>query len=239
MAKKSQRNFVLIRLAELVCCMYYDRGKYSYVPTQFPIYIVLLYPTLRTYWNLYRIIRTCRQRHGVKKVCRMRLGMLLRLLVMGWGLMGLIEAGILPGGKDYSNNKFPSVAKDIEEFLRDWTGGQHSNLNKPTRLHDPNIVDTGIVLEKDDFQDRSDDHKHSKSEREKLIRQGIILPVPKHASVEEVYHSEELPRIIQAYNAGDHEVISEAVRDPLELKANNLKFHELLAADVYFSFLTR
>lgn len=169
----------------------------------------------------------------------MRLGMLLRLLVMGWGLMGLIEAGILPGGKDYSNNKFPSVAKDLEEFLRDWTGGQHSNLNKPTRLHDPNIVDTGIVLEKDDFQDRSDDHKHSKSEREKLIRQGIILPVPKHASVEEVYHSEELPRIIQAYNAGDHEVISEAVRDPLELKANNLKFHELLAADVYFSFLTR
>merc|ERR1719305_727045 len=66
-----------------------------------------------------------------------------------------------------------------------------------------------------------------------------IVPVHKHASVEEVYHSEELPRIKEAYEAGDQGVISKALQDPLELKANDLKFHELLAADVYFSFLTR
>ena len=145
--------------------------------------------------------------------------------------LGFSMARTVPGGKDET----PSVAKSVEDFLRDWTRGQ---FNEPPVVGGPHLQDPNADM-MDDFKDRSDDHKHLKSEREHLISRGIILPVHKHASVEEVYHSEELPRIKEAYEAGDQGVISEALQDPLELKAKDLKFHELLAADVYFSFLTR
>ena len=157
---------------------------------------------------------------------------------MGLGLIKLSMGRIVPGGVDYSEDEIPSVAKSVEDFLRDWTRGRSPDLNEPPGGERQHLQDPSVHL-KDDIKDRSDYHEHSKSEREKLIRQGIILPVHKHASVEEVYHTEQLPRIKEAYEAGDQSVISEALRDPLELKANDLKFHELLAADVYFSFLTR
>jgi len=152
--------------------------------------------------------------------------MLFGLFVIRLGLIGFSMARTMPGGKIFSKDEIPSVAKSVEEFLRDWSSGQSPDSNELSGI-------------KNDFKDRSDDHSHSKSERENLIRQGIILPVHKHASVEEVYHTEELPRIRKAYESGDQVVISEALLDPLELKARDLKFHELLAADVYFSFLTR
>ena len=158
--------------------------------------------------------------------------MLLGLLVIG---LGFTMARRVPGGGNYSKEEIPSVAKSVEDFLRVWTRGQLDEKPGDERLH---LEDPGANME-DGFEDRSDHHKHSKSERENLIRQGIILPVHKYASVEEVYHKEELPRIKEAYAAGDQGVISEALQDPLELKASDLKFHELLAADVYFSFLTR
>ena len=154
---------------------------------------------------------------------------------MGPGLIGFSMARIVPGGKIFSKDEIPSVAKSVEEFLRDWTGGQVPESNKISGDGRPHLQDPSV----DDFKDRSDDHSHSKSERENLIHQGIILPVRKHASVEEVYHTEELPRIRESYESRDQVVISEALLDPLELKARDLKFHELLAADIYFSFLTR
>jgi len=153
-------------------------------------------------------------------------------------LIGFSMARIVPGGKIFSKDEIPSVAKSVEEFLKDWTGGQSPESNEISGDGRPLLQDRNVNM-KDDFKDRSDDHSHLKSERENLIRQGIILPVHKHASVEEVYHTEELPRIREAYDSGDQVVISEALLDPLELKARDLKFHELLAADIYFSFLTR
>ena len=155
---------------------------------------------------------------------------------MSIGLIGFSVARIVPGGKIFSKDEIPSVAKSVEDFLRDWTRGQSPESNDMSGIRRP--PDPSVDI-KNDFKDRSDDHSHSKSEREKLIRQGVILPVHKHASVEEVYHTEELPRIREGYESGDQVVISEALLDPLELKARDLKFHELLAADVYFSFLTR
>ena len=162
--------------------------------------------------------------------------MLFGLFVMVPGLIGFSMARLVPGGKVFSKDEIPSVAKSVEDFLRDWTRGQTPESNDMSGIKRPQDPSVDI---KNDLKDGSDDHSHSKSEREKLIRQGVILPVHKHASVEEVYHTEELPRIRDAYESGDQVVISEALLDPLELKARDLKFHELLAADVYFSFLTR
>jgi len=169
--------------------------------------------------------------------------MQLGLVVMGMGLIvvTMIKARSLSGWKGKDDEHSPH--QGLHDFLRDWDRIQSAQPNEPSseeqmHVHD-HITGEKAISIKDDLSDRSDHHEHSESERERLIREGLILSVPKHASVEEVYHNVELPRIREAHKAGDKTVISEALKDPLELKARDLKFHELLAADVYFSFLTR
>jgi len=169
--------------------------------------------------------------------------MQLGLIVMGMGLIGvtMIKARSLSGWRGKVDEQSPH--QGLHDFLRDWDRIQSAQPNEPfsdeqMHVHD-HITGEKAISIKDDLSDRSDHHEHSESERERLIREGLILSVPKHASVEEVYHNVELPRIREAHKAGDQTVISEALKDPLELKARDLKFHELLAADVYFSFLTR
>jgi len=154
----------------------------------------------------------------------------------------MIKARSLSGWKGKVDEQSPH--QGLHDFLRDWDRIQSAQPNEPSSDeqmldHHDHIIGEKAISNKDDLSDRSDHHEHSESERERLIREGLILSVPKHASVEEVYHNVELPRIREAYRAGDQTVISEALKDPLELKARDLKFHELLAADVYFSFLTR
>ena len=169
--------------------------------------------------------------------------MQLGLVVMGMGLIGvtMINSRSLSGWRGKVDEQSPH--QGLHDFLRDWDRVQSAQPNGPSsdkQMHDhDHILGEKAISIKDNLSDRSDHHEHSESERERLIREGLILSVPKHASVEEVYHNVELPRIREAHKAGDQTVISEALKDPLELKARDLKFHELLAADVYFSFLTR
>ena len=79
--------------------------------------------------------------------------------------------------------------------------------------------------------------------RQNLINRGVLVPSEKRDSLEEIYEREHLPKVVEVLKEGSRsevqEVIEQGREDPFSLQSKDLKFSELLAADAYFSFLTR
>ena len=79
--------------------------------------------------------------------------------------------------------------------------------------------------------------------RQNLINRGVLVPSENRDSLEEIYVREHLPKVVEILKEGSRsevqEVIEQGRKDPFSLQSKDLKFSELLAADAYFSFLTR
>ena len=97
-----------------------------------------------------------------------------------------------------------------------------------------------------DDQSRDSGRKHpvkGGGVRQNLINRGVLVPSEKRDSLEEIYEREHLPKVVEVLKEGSRsevqEVIEQGREDPFSLQSKDLKFSELLAADAYFSFLTR
>merc|ERR1719341_1085233 len=74
--------------------------------------------------------------------------------------------------------------------------------------------------------------------------EGTILPVEHRGeSLQDIYIRERLPEVQRVIASGDQDAIARLIAenedDPFTILPKKLKYHELLAADLYFSFLTK
>jgi len=73
---------------------------------------------------------------------------------------------------------------------------------------------------------------------------GMVLPIQhRKETLQDIYVREKLPEIQRIIASGDEReiarIIAESEEDPFTILPNNLKYSQLLAADLFFSFLTK
>jgi len=73
---------------------------------------------------------------------------------------------------------------------------------------------------------------------------GFSLPiVDRDETLKDIYLRERMPKIQETLASGDQEAIAKLIAenkdDPFTVLPKQLKYYELLAADLYFSFLTK
>jgi hypothetical protein len=137
--------------------------------------------------------------------------------------------------QEINNGDIFMNAEALDAFLFDWS--ETNNISKSIALKGDGYngsdirqtMDTAIeeVAEANDRSDeaveRIDRSDHVRTE---LVARGVLLPVHHLDTLEEVHHRE-------------HHRDPADPEDPFVLRPTDLKFNALLAADVYFSFLTR
>jgi len=166
------------------------------------------------------------------------------------GLARKLPWAQVKGGGEEGEGGGQTFAQNIQGFLEDWgweVGGEgHQGGGQDTEDGGVKVEDLGedYLKGRSDQVDRGDVGReelekegtilplHHHRGREELEEEGTILAVHPHATLEEVYRSHYNHRVEEGRREEEEE-------DPFILQGRDLKFHELLAADIYFNFLTR
>merc|ERR1712034_185238 len=71
----------------------------------------------------------------------------------------------------------------------------------------------------------------------------FILETEDTDTLQDIYNRERMPRISKILSSGDAEkidkLIAETKKDPFAILPQEVKYHELLGADLFFAFVTR
>jgi len=157
--------------------------------------------------------------------------------------------------EDFEENleSFDNLLESLSE-LGDLYGVSKQMENQVNTIHAPPTYNGENPEEEDEARVEDDfegfEFEESEPHDSFAERQGVggddnlfILPANEEDTLQDIYKRERLPRISQILSSGDadsiNKLIEETNEDPFTILPQELKYHELLGADLFFAFITR